>query len=102
MVIIPAIMRLAADRQAETVTLIGQQANRIVPAAAIATILLGVVRGTVFGDIKDFAALGTAYGIWWIIGLVAAVATFAWGPGGRWQVPAPAVESGARGPLAQW
>ena len=78
-IIIPAIMRLASDRQGEIVHNIAAQGQRIIPAVAIGTILLGVVRGTVFGDIKDLAGLGTAYGIWWLIGLIAAVATFAWG-----------------------
>ena len=41
--------------------------------------MLGFIRGTVLGDIKDFAGLGTTYGIEWLIGLIAAVATFAWG-----------------------
>ena len=78
-VVIPAIMRLPVGGQAAAAHLIGEQANRIIPWFAIATIVLGVVRGTVFGEVKDVSALGTAYGIEWLVGLVAAVATFAWG-----------------------
>ena len=47
--------------------------------AATGTIVLGFLRGTVFGDIKDVAALSTAYGTYWLIGLVAACLTYAYG-----------------------
>lgn len=78
-VVIPAVMRLPADGQAAAIRVIGEQANRIIPWVAIATIVLGVVRGTALGEVKDVSALGTTYGIEWLVGLVAAVATFAWG-----------------------
>ncbi len=78
-VIIPAIMRLPAERQPAFIEAIAEQANRIVPLMAGAAILLGFVRGTVLGDIKDLNALSTTYGIEWLVGLVAAALTFAWG-----------------------
>ena len=78
-VLIPAVQRLQADAQGQVVHLIGEQSNRIMPWVAGATVVLGILRGTVFGEVKDVAALGTTYGIEWLIGLIAAVATFAWG-----------------------
>ena len=78
-VLLPAVMRLPADQQGRTVHLIGEQGNRIIPWVASGTIVLGFIRGTALGNIKDFAGLGTTYGIEWLIGLIAAVATFAWG-----------------------
>jgi hypothetical protein len=47
--------------------------------AASGTIVLGIIRGTVFGEIKDVADLGSPYGIYWLIGLVAACLTYAYG-----------------------
>ena len=41
--------------------------------------MLGIIRGTVFGPIKSVDALGTTYGITWLVALMAAVATFLWG-----------------------
>ena len=96
-VVIPAIMRLPVGGQAAAAHLIGEQANRIIPWFAIATIVLGVVRGTVFGEVKDVSALGTAYGIEWLVGLVAAVATFAWG---MWVVGPAAERMTAGGPAS--
>ena len=78
-VVIPAVMRLPPDGQRQFIELLGKQAERIVPYMAIGAIALGFVRGTVLGDIKDIAGLGTTSGIEWLVGLVAAVATFAWG-----------------------
>jgi len=47
--------------------------------AASGTIVLGFIRGTVFGEVKDLDALGTPYGTYWLIGLVAACVTYAYG-----------------------
>ena len=78
-VVIPAISRLRADGRGVVMATIGSQTNRIMPWVAAATIVLGVVRGTVLGDIKALADLGTAYGIEWLISLAAAIATLTWG-----------------------
>jgi uncharacterized membrane protein len=78
-VMIPAIATLSMDRQRPIIEAIATQANRIIPLMAGAAIVLGFVRGTVFGDIKDLNGLSTTYGIEWLVGLIAAVATFAWG-----------------------
>lgn len=78
-VVIPAIAQLAPEGRGATMAAVGRQANRIVPWAAAGAIVLGIVRGTLLGDIKGVADLGTAYGIEWLIGLVAAIATLAWG-----------------------
>ena len=79
LVVIPAIMRLSADGQREFVKSLAEQAGRVVPLMAGGAIVLGIIRGTILGDIKSVDDLGTTYGIEWIVGLVAALATFAWG-----------------------
>jgi len=43
-------------------------------------IILGVVRGTSLGPIKDLGdVLSTPYGVTWLVALVAAILTFLWG-----------------------
>lgn len=78
-VVVPAMLKLPAEAQRQFLGHFAAQTERIVPFAAIGTILLGIVRGTVLGEIKDLADFGTTYGIAWLIGLVIACATFAWG-----------------------
>jgi uncharacterized membrane protein len=78
-VMIPAIMRLPRDRQPEIIESVAGQAARLMPLMAGATIILGIVRGTALGDIRTVDDLSTNYGIEWIVGLVAAALTFAWG-----------------------
>lgn len=78
-VVVPAMMKLPAEPQQQFLKIFAKQAERMMVIAASGTILLGILRGTVFGEVKDFAALGTAYGIYWLIGLVAACLTYAYG-----------------------
>lgn len=78
-VVAPAMMRLPAEPQQQFLKLFAEQSERMMLIAASGTIVLGVIRGTVFGEIKDVAALSTPYGIYWLIGLVAACVTYAYG-----------------------
>jgi uncharacterized membrane protein len=77
---IPALNRLPLVRQQEVGAVLGQQGLRVIDIVGPAVIILGVLRGTVFGPIHDTSALfGTAYGLTWLVALVVAVATFLWG-----------------------
>lgn len=76
-VVVPAMMRLPAEPQQQFLKDLAESPAMLI--AASGTIVLGFLRGTVFGDIKDAAALGTPYGIWWLIGLIAACLTYAYG-----------------------
>jgi uncharacterized membrane protein len=78
-VLVPAISTLTLPTQRAVGAAIGARANRIVPAAAGAVILLGILRGTVFGQLRSLDALTTAYGITWLVALVFAIGTFMWG-----------------------
>jgi uncharacterized membrane protein len=78
-VMIPAILTLPRDRQTPVINAITARGERIIPLVATATIVLGILRGTALGPIKDVGDLGTGYGLYWLIGLVAALATWAWG-----------------------
>ena len=52
----------------------------MIPPVAGLAILLGFLRGAVWGPINSLQALfGTGFGRWWFIALVLALLTFAWG-----------------------
>src|SRR6266545_1702995 len=87
-VMIPAITSLPMEGQRPIIDAIARQGKRVIPLMAGGAIVLGFLRGTVFGSIRDLNALSTTYGIEWLVGLVAAAATFAWG---QW-VLSPAAE----------
>ena len=78
-IFIPALMRLPIDRQRETGGVFGDQAARVLNIVAPAVIVMGILRGTVFGQVRSLDALTTTYGLTWLLGLIAATATFAWG-----------------------
>jgi uncharacterized membrane protein len=87
-ILIPAITTLPLSSQREVSAAIGPRSGRIIMAVAGLVILLGILRGTVFGRIRSLDALTTQYGIVWVIALIAAIATFYWGL----QVIVPAIE----------
>ena len=79
LVVVPSIMRLPGEPQQQFLKVFAAQSERVMLIAASGAIVLGFLRGTVFGDIKGVADLGTPYGIYWLIGLVAACLTYAYG-----------------------
>jgi uncharacterized membrane protein len=79
-VTIPAISRLPLVRQQEIGAQLGERGVRVFDIVAPAVIILGVLRGTVFGPIRDVnTLLGTAYGLTWLVALIVATGTFLWG-----------------------
>jgi len=77
---IPALNRLPLVRQQEVGRVLGEQGLRVIDVVAPTVIVLGVLRGTVFGPIISADYLfGTAYGLTWLVALVVAIATFVWG-----------------------
>jgi uncharacterized membrane protein len=77
---IPAINRLPILAQREIGSHLNFQSQRVFQIVAPSVIVLGFIRGTLLGPIKDLDALfGTAYGLTWLIALVAAVLTYLWG-----------------------
>jgi uncharacterized membrane protein len=77
---IPAISRLPLVRQQEIGAQLGRQGTRVFDIVAPAVIVLGLLRGTVFGSVRDTDALfGTTYGLTFLVALIAATATFLWG-----------------------
>jgi uncharacterized membrane protein len=79
-VLMPAVIQLSPGAQRELGQRIGPIAERAETAAGIATIVLGVILGTVAGPVQSVAFLvGTAYGLTWLVSLVLALAVFAFG-----------------------
>jgi putative copper export protein len=52
----------------------GAIAARVMAVVSVSVLLLGIIRGTVFGPIQSFeAAFTTAYGITWLVALVVTI-----------------------------
>ena len=79
-VIIPALNRLPLVNQQQVGAVLGERGVRVFDVVGPAVIILGLLRGTVFGQIRDANALfGTAYGLTFLVALIVATATFLWG-----------------------
>jgi putative copper export protein len=77
---IPAINRLPIPVQRQFGREYGARATPVFDIIVPLLILLGMMRGTLLGPIDSLDdVVGTAYGITWLVGLLAAVATFLWG-----------------------
>ena len=74
-ILIPALNTLPLPTQKSVGAALGARANRILPPVAVAVVLLGILRGTVFGPIKSLDALTTPYGITWLVALLVTIAT---------------------------
>jgi len=78
-IFVPAIGRLPIAEQRRVGAAYGQAANRLLRPTALLVILLGILRGTVFGQLKSLDdVIGTAYGQTWLVGMIVAILTFAW------------------------
>ena len=68
--IAPALAELPEGQGRITNSRLGEIGRRVFPIVALLVLLLGILRGTVFGRITSFDALFTTYGIVWMIALV--------------------------------
>ena len=70
----PAIAGLPEPAQREANQRMARLAARVLPGVAGLVVLLGILRGTVFGPIDSVERLfGTAYGLTWLVALVVAI-----------------------------
>ena len=68
----PALMELPESQGRITNARLGAIGARVFPFVAVLVVLLGVIRGTVFGPINSLEDLfGTAYGWTWLVALIA-------------------------------
>ena len=79
LIVVPTLNRFPVADQQRFGAAYGEVANRVLRIAATAVIVLGILRGTVFGQLKSADdVFGTQYGQTWLVGLIVAVLTFAW------------------------
>ncbi len=80
-IIIPAINRLAITRQREIGQYLGERGEAIIDFVGPAVIVLGFVRGTFLGQLRigERRLRSTVARLTWLLGLLAATATFLWG-----------------------
>ena len=70
----PAVVALPEPAQRDTWGRLGALAARVLPGVAGLVVLLGILRGTVFGPIDSLDALfGTAYGLTWLVALIVTI-----------------------------
>ena len=77
-ILIPAISRLPLASQREIGRAIGEQGFRVIRPVSAAVILLGILRGTVFGPIKGLDEMMTAYGLTWLVALAFSIGAATW------------------------
>jgi uncharacterized membrane protein len=79
-VVIPAVMTLPLEQQRTVSKPLTRFSERVIIPAGLLVIILGLVRGIVFGPVQSMDFLfGTPYGITFLIAGLSAIATFAWG-----------------------
>ena len=77
-ILIPAISRLPLASQREIGRAIGEQGFKVIRPVSAAVILLGILRGTVFGPIKGLDEMMTAYGLTWLVALAFSIGAATW------------------------
>ena len=79
-VVIPALTGLPLGQQRSFNNRFSKIGSRVIGPIALLAILLGLVRGIAFGPVRSFDfLLGTAYGVTFLLGFIASVATYLWG-----------------------
>ncbi len=79
-VVWPALLRLPAAEAKATHDSIEKYAGPVMTVSGSLVVLLGIIRGTVFGPIRSLGFLFTAaYGLTWLAALVIAIILSVWG-----------------------
>ncbi|HEX3270436.1 MAG TPA: hypothetical protein VHR15_07285, partial [Ktedonobacterales bacterium] len=80
LILIPTLTTFPISQQREFNARLIPNMVRIIAPTALAVVILGLLRGTVFGPVKSLDYLfGTAYGWTFLIALLLAVGTILWG-----------------------
>ncbi|HEY7527288.1 MAG TPA: hypothetical protein VIA82_10710 [Candidatus Limnocylindria bacterium] len=74
--ITPPLRSLPEETQRAVFRQLGTLGARVFPVVGILVLVLGFVRGTFLGPIKGLDAFGTAYGITWLVALLATIGLF--------------------------
>jgi putative copper export protein len=72
--IAPPLAKLPEGQQREAFGRLAEVGPKVFPIVATLVLVLGFVRGTFLGRIKDISDLATPYGIFWLVGLIGTLA----------------------------
>jgi uncharacterized membrane protein len=76
LVLLPTLRLVAPADQRAIVSPLAQRIIQVYTVAALSTVILGILRGTVFGQITTFDILfGTTYGLTWIAAFILGIVT---------------------------
>jgi uncharacterized membrane protein len=76
----PALLRRPPAEARATLSALEKYIGPLMAASGSLVVLLGTVRGTVFGPIRSLDTLfGTAYGLTWLVALIIALFLSIWG-----------------------
>jgi len=79
-ILLPTLNRLPLQEQQRVGGQLGPRTSRILVPVGITVVLLGFLRGTVFGQLHSLdAVLGSAYGVTWLISLLLGLGVIVWG-----------------------
>jgi uncharacterized membrane protein len=79
-IVIPAVNRLPVVVQREIASHIGSRASPIFRVVVPAIVVLGIIRGTLYGPIDSVdAVFGTTYGLTWLAALALTIGLCVWG-----------------------
>ncbi len=73
----PALAELPEEQRRITNSRLGEIGKRVFPIVSVLVILLGILRGTVFGRIQSWEALTTTYGLIFVVALLGTLALIA-------------------------
>jgi hypothetical protein len=75
-ILIPAISHLSLDKQREIGAALGVRGIAVFRVVAPVIVVLGFLRGTVFGPIRSVDVLATPYGLTWLVALAVTIALY--------------------------
>lgn len=77
-VLTPGLREMSPVAQREFGMNVASRVPSFMIPAAVASLVLGVIRGTVLGDVRSVDDLGTTYGLAWLASLIVGAAVLAW------------------------
>ena len=78
-ILVPTLMGLPLQKQQEVSGRLARRSTQVLQPVAALVIVLGFLRGTVFGQLHSLAdVFETTYGLTWLVALLAGLALFGW------------------------
>jgi len=77
-ILLPVVTELPLVNQRQVGKAVKDRANAIILPVSFLVIGLGILRGTIFGQIVSTDALFSNYGITWLTGLIVAILVLGW------------------------